>query len=466
MAFDRVKISTLVPSQLPEFVRTEYQTFVQFIQAYYDYMEQAGVAIDMDTIRDIDESVATFVTHLKNEIAPNIPLDIANNRFKASRLKDLYDAKGSASSYKLLFRMLYDRETDVTYPSQQMLIPSDGRWVQPYSIFVHMSEFNGPMSNLVGKLININNQGRIIQTFVERVEPTVILDNGGRLVVDPNTFQIFISKNYFGTIDVDNTVTYSDDQSAYVGTIVLASIKINIQYGGFGFKVGEIYNIQTATGTGALLKINSVDSEGTILSAQLIGAGINYSTTFSTSIFAKKYNVGQSVPTYSVSFGGGVYSLNLADTTDQLIDYGVVSKYDYTVDLDVWDNSFTGSAVGSFYDTSVTVNLDNDLAATVEVVTGAVVKYPGFFSANNGFLSDALYIQDSEYYQTFSYVVKLDKTLDDYSGVLKTLLHPAGTALFGEFNLADELTLEPTVESALSGVLMFSDTVMITDAIT
>jgi cupin superfamily acireductone dioxygenase involved in methionine salvage len=67
MALDRVKISSLIPAQLPEFVRTEYQTFVAFIQAYYDYLDETGVVVDMDTIRDLDESVAEFVEHIKSE---------------------------------------------------------------------------------------------------------------------------------------------------------------------------------------------------------------------------------------------------------------------------------------------------------------------------------------------------------------------------------------------------------------
>lgn len=51
---------------------------------------------------------------------------------------------------------------------------------------------------------------------------------------------------------------------------------------------------------------------------------------------------------------------------------------------------------------------------------------------NKSFISDTPKIQDSEYYQEYSYVVQTGIALDKYSEILTQLLHVAGTALFGE----------------------------------
>jgi hypothetical protein len=451
MAFDRVNISTLVPSQVPEYIRTNYTTFVQFIQAYYDYMDQTGVVVDISTIRDLDKSIALFIDHIKYEIAPKIPFDISEHRFDAMHLRDLYDAKGSESSIKLLFRMLYAKETEISYPSQQMLIPSDGRWQQPNSIFVRFESDTSTIRDLIGQLITINNNGNRIQVFVERVEPVVILDGTGNQVVDPTIYQLFISKDYFGSIVVGASVTSIVGAKTYIGEILPSTTKINIISGGQGFQVGEIYQINTKSGTGALLKINKVDSNGAILQGVLIGAGVNYATTFTTTLFAKKYNQSADLPGFSVSYTGGTYSVALAERTDPMADGGIIMYYDYTDPLDHWDDSYVGNPVGSFYNLGTSVSVDLSLAANIQVIVDSVVKYPGFFASNAGFLSDALYIQDSKYYQQFSYVVKLDQTLDSYAGVLKSLLHPAGVNLFGEFNLNDSLSLEPSVDSFVTG---------------
>lgn len=466
---DRVKVSALVPAQLPSFVRenTDYQTFVQFLQAYYDYMEQSGVVIDLSTIRDIDLSVAGFIEHIKTEIAPKIPFSIADNRFKAQHLKDLYDAKGSSSSYKLLFRMLYGQETDIVYPSTQMLIPSDGRWIQPYSIFVTFDPFSKPTSTLVGKLVSIRTLGKTIQVFVERIEPVVILDGSGQNVISPNTYQLFISKSLPGSIEVGGFFSYIFEDIIFTGLVIPSVTKITIDSPGQGFKVGEIYPITTNTGIGVLVKINKVGTIGEIIDADLIGSGIGYASSFSSFLFADKFKI-EVVPQLStISYGGSTYVGEFYDTISGLVDFGFISTYDYTSSLDYWDNSFTGNVKSTFFDVSAANDIDTDLAAVVRIQTGAVVKYPGYFATNAGFLSDALYIQDSKYYQTFSYVVKLNKTLEDYGGILKTLLHPAGTALFGEFNLNDELAFDTEIESQIDDfdLVMFTDSVVVDDTV-
>lgn len=468
MTIKRVDISTLVPSQVPEFVRTDYQTFLTFMEAYYDFLKAEEVVVDIAEVTDIDTSVDKYLQHLKSEIAPSIPFDIANNRFKASRLKDLYDSKGSSASFKLLFRLLYNKETDIEFPSQQMLIPSDGRWKQPSSIFVTFDTALGDPADLRDKILSIKGSGTVIEVFVERVEPVVVLDVNGNLVVDANTFQLFISRDYFGVIAQGNTATHISEGLSFTGKIVASSTKIKILGGGKGFKVGEIYNITTNTGYGAQLKVNTVGTLGEILSAELISAGIHYATSFTTSLFAKKFSDSVPAAPFTISFGGGTYSVAIQDNLEPLIDYGFISKYDYTVSpYDYVSQDYVGGVVQSFYDVGAAAAVDLSNSASVEVTTGPLVKYPGYFASNAGFLSDALYLQDSHYYQTFSYVVKLDQTLDSYAGVLKSLLHPAGTALFGEFSIRDELSFESFgLESNRSGILRFDESVAIADTIT
>jgi hypothetical protein len=49
-----------------------------------------------------------------------------------------------------------------------------------------------------------------------------------------------------------------------------------------------------------------------------------------------------------------------------------------------------------------------------------------------GFLSDYNYIQDSFYYQDYSYVIKTRKPYKQWESAVKKLLHPSGFALFGK----------------------------------
>ena len=73
-------ISTLVSGQLPEFVRDDYQTFVVFLEAYYEYLE-TNVNQDYGTIQSLDTTFDSFVQYFKNELALNFPTTLVDDRF-------------------------------------------------------------------------------------------------------------------------------------------------------------------------------------------------------------------------------------------------------------------------------------------------------------------------------------------------------------------------------------------------
>ena len=61
----------------------------------------------------------------------------------------------------------------------------------------------------------------------------------------------------------------------------------------------------------------------------------------------------------------------------------------------------------------------------------------GYYVDNNGILSSNKKLQDNYYYQDFSYVVKSSKGLNEYSDLMKKIIHPAGTKMFGDAFLRD-----------------------------
>lgn len=64
----------------------------------------------------------------------------------------------------------------------------------------------------------------------------------------------------------------------------------------------------------------------------------------------------------------------------------------------------------------------------------------GEWTTTRGFLNSDKFIQDSYYYQEYSYEVRTQLDFNLYKDVVKTLLHPAGVALFGRFSLKTEMT--------------------------
>jgi hypothetical protein len=52
-----------------------------------------------------------------------------------------------------------------------------------------------------------------------------------------------------------------------------------------------------------------------------------------------------------------------------------------------------------------------------------------------------MFIQDSYYYQAFAYVLKIDEQLQSYASVVRSMLHPSGMAMFGEYSINNKVAL-------------------------
>ena len=56
----------------------------------------------------------------------------------------------------------------------------------------------------------------------------------------------------------------------------------------------------------------------------------------------------------------------------------------------------------------------------------------GIYTDNKGFLSDSIKLQDSYFYQQFSYVIRTGNNVDTWKNDFNRLVHPAGFIFFGE----------------------------------
>jgi hypothetical protein len=132
------KTSLLIKRQVPEYVREEYPLFLSFLEAYYEFLEtkQTGKNNDLTSklkdlknISDIDSSIDDFENQFFNTFGSLIPVDaVADKSFLLKNALPLYQAKGSENSFKFLFRLLFGEEATLSYPKNNVLRASDGKW--------------------------------------------------------------------------------------------------------------------------------------------------------------------------------------------------------------------------------------------------------------------------------------------------------------------------------------------------
>jgi hypothetical protein len=451
----RTKLSSVVSRQIPEFIREDYPTFVAFVEAYYKYLQDQGV--DLTAVKDIDQTLEQFIVEFKRELAHNLPAIQGDERFILTKIKDQYLAKGSESSYKLLFRLLFGKKVELTYPGTQMLRASDGRWNQEISVFAKV-DFGQPQ-DIVGKLVDIQTATRLIRVLVDRKEELVgevdrIVALGG------NIYEFFLDKKFFGILKPTDKIKYKD---TFQATILPATQTPKITQAGKNFRVGQVFEVKSGTGTGALLKVTATDDNNGIKYAEFIKFGIGYNADFAVSLLASNTVNAAQLLLSSASSSRSGENLAIGDRTVGFDEQGYVNLGDY-VTTDFVDGTYAGSIIREFSLNFRNAQVASDDPAIIEVNLGALVRYPGYFTSNAGFLDDSIFIQDSKYYQAFSYVIRIDERLNSYKSAVKTMLHPAGMALFGEYNITNNINLSVALESLVKSLgIGIEDTFAIVD---
>ncbi len=71
--------------------------------------------------------------------------------------------------------------------------------------------------------------------------------------------------------------------------------------------------------------------------------------------------------------------------------------------------------------------------AELIAVTGALTHEAGQFTTTRGFLSADKFLQDENYYNDYTYVVRVAESFDRYRDLLLKLIHPAGFKPLGQF---------------------------------
>ena len=448
MAIVRPKVSNLVASQLPEHIRNEQPQFVAFLEAYYRYLEQNEK--NLVNLRDLDNTLDSFVVHFKNELGQNLPYSNVDEKFLLKHIKDLYLAKGSEASYDLLFKILFGKNVTLDYPSKQMLRASDGKWNQDISVFVNVTE--GTTDLIVGKLVDVITPNRIIRVLIDRRQ-YVEVEVERAIKVSETVYELILDRRFFGDINVGDRLRYRDDttDSYFSGDILATTASLKVEQKGTGFKIGELYNIRNFDGYGTILKIKDVDANGGIEAAEFIKYGIGYSTEFTSTLIPKSGQTQEKLAGTSVL--RVLNELRITDRMEGFSETGTVNFQTYVDTTEAggpaWDGTYAGEVQREFGITTIDAQVSSETPAIIKVGLGAIANYPGYYINNDGFLDDAIFIQDSRYYQAFSYLIKIDETLESYQSAVKTLIHPAGMALFGEYDIRNEFDISLQLESLI-----------------
>jgi len=268
---------------------------------------------------------------------------------------------------------------------------------------------------------NTNTNGGGAAGFVKIVNGGLLTEDEDRIVLEDYTTT---GDPYTGNVIVQET-----------GTGVSEITDVYLYNRGSNYTSLPTVTVKSNTGTNSILKLWS-DSIGKIIDLKIVEPGIEY----------------QNLPSPTLTFYENLILTNL--TSVFVIGENVSNNS--TLATVVSFDSDTGllilkDATGSFtFNSTISGNLSGASGtirkiaqATADIVVGSVLDMDGSYINQDGLLDEqTMKIQDSLYYQDFSYVIKVGRSIKEWREDFKRTVHTAGFYFTGQVDISSKLNVK------------------------
>ena len=415
-----------IPGQLSRYLNSEYPLLVLFIQKYYEWLETPGTPYHL--IREhlnylnFKDSIQDYISSMQGEYLFGLPEEVlVDKELLIKHSKEIYSIIGTEKAYKFLFRILYNTEVEISYPKDNILRASDGKWIDDLQIMY--LTMNSDTESLLYKKIEQNRE------------------------VYPGVFEYA-------------SATVQQVTRKYSAGYVFVELSLTDVRGDFDYK----YPIYNGASREWILPIGD---------AVVHNPGINY-TTSNTVVYSgdttweivfRSENVAETNCRYRTTMTKNDIQVFVdgMELQDFEFDGYIIKSEEIRLDSEIRivfpihigrvtvsevDDFNKGISRVNLLDTPIgiteTQRLDalGGLNGVVEYVPTRIRKVSGYFFNADGFLSErSIVLQDSFYYQDFSYVLKTDLDVDRYKDVVDEVLHPAGMRMFGQISIIEQILL-------------------------
>ena len=393
-------VDSIIDSFVPSHIQANFPELIAFIRAYLAYLEESNLSgyyqNTLQNQRDVRLQDQEFLRRIEKEIGLFVPRDYeADPRLFYDRISDLWRSKGTEEGLKLFFRLFLNDPVQIRLPFEQVLIPSDGRFVSEDKIRVSVISGNG--EDFGGK--------RIVQldTFAEAVVSKV----ERRVYSDGIIFEFILARGTaVGTFNENSVIALADDFDTRA-EVYRSVTNLNIVNPGTGYKRGDFITLNGKEGVTFTAYVDTINEAGGITSVRIANNGSG-----NTPNHIKESN----------------------ETEEYFLEDFLLFEYD------------TNNQVGS---STLDFNVDtiNGSDAEFEIEFGSFIKTAGRYVGVKGQLSESIVLQDSFFFQKYSYEVLTNFPINRWRGPIKKTVSPAGTIPFANIRVSDQLDL--AVESEL-----------------
>ena len=316
------KSSTGIKYTVPEFIRDDYTQFITFIEKYYEYMDSDGNPANLllnKRYSDIDDINDEELNKRALELAKEFPqLLQADRKTLLKKIKNIYESKGSVRSIKAYFKLIYDEEVDVYFPSKNILRASDGIWIQDNFVFATAGYDNFDVQNLNGTIADLIYYETIGSVTIPRTVPITIPRVSKIAYTSPQVYEVQI-KLPEGITSIPGPGVGAEATATRSGGIVT---NIEVTNGGLQYTAAPTV-VLSGAGSGIDFSARAVVSDGVVTSIVIADGGTgytdgDYSLSFDTS----------NVRTFIVDRGATTEEENVRAYLDRCISSVSAATYD------------------------------------------------------------------------------------------------------------------------------------------
>jgi hypothetical protein len=366
------QLTQFVPERLPEFVRVDHPTLVAFMSAYYEWLglrRNEGKIVSPLDMRDI-----TDIDHTLDQFVDQFKSEFLLN-FPESLALD--PATGNGVDPRRLIKNIRQfylaKGTEKSYEFLfRILYDTSVEFYYPKTDILRLSSGRWTQNNY----LRISNS---LGDSIFRAAGNNIVQRNARGQVLATARCVDASVYQAGNFDVAELLISNRN-----GTFQAGTLGIEFTDGTETFREVKVYSL---------------------VSAVTIGNG------------GSDYQVSERLV---FTPAGGDSGQRATGTVTEVDSIGSVRK----VSID--DFGINYESVPSV---SIVSSKGTGFSGTVSI--GALAQSAGFYANNDGRLSTNKVLQDNHFFQNWSYVLKSEVVIDRYREIVRRLVHPVGTAMFG-----------------------------------
>lgn len=228
-----------IDDNIPNYIKEEYPSLHHLLIEYFKWLETdenfIQLLVDFRENIEVNNQVNPYINIIKNELGwfYDVKLQV-DDRTLIKLLRDFYLSRGTEKSFKILFKLLFNEDVEITYPRDRLFKASDNNYIIEHRIITSANNIQDEnfKSILNSDVLSANIKGK-------ESKLTLVIDKIIPLILNENYyFIIYVNETTDDFIPDEQVEISADGIGTFIET-VYSSTELNIINNGRNYKEGE-----------------------------------------------------------------------------------------------------------------------------------------------------------------------------------------------------------------------------------